>query len=854
MYKTIIALSLFLSPTLLFSSPLWEDIDTQPHASTKQLKSSSLRLSASVSYTARRLLLDEVALHQQLFSGALYSVNKAPSSPDNKPVNRVPNLDKIFDLPLPDGSMLTVIATEYSMMEKSLANRFPQFKTWKIRALNGNNIRGRIDFTAVGFHAMLTLENGDTVFIDPNQSITTTEAKEKKGKRVYNSFSKQKNKHLFQRQYPIKEIIIQPSESKTITSPKPQARVAKSLITYKLALAATAEYSALQGTTKEQAFSAMFSTINRVNGIYERDISIRLQLTDTDKLIYLNPNTDPYSSGNPYKMMDENTTNINAVIGNKNYDIGHLFGGEGTGGLALLSSVCRDSIGAHKAAGVTGSSSPYGDTFDIDYVAHEIGHQLGATHTFNSIQDSCGGDNREASSAVEPGSGSTIMSYAGICAGDNLQSSSDAVFHALSIEQINHYTRHSGEANCGLRTNTNNNDPTLSTAQRHYIPIKTPFLLTATGQDRDIGTVGKNDILSYTWDQIDINGTVVQINRDAGDNPLFRSYMPKPSNQRYFPQLATLFGGFLVDGETLSQTSRELNFATSVRDGEGGIARTNTKIFTSGNKAFEVTSQTDSYLYHLDDEIDVRWNEAGTSWSPINCNFVDIKLLTEEGATQDLLQTTQNDGAQTIIIPETISPITNARIMVACSDNIFFALSKGNITINNSIAKEKQLPIASINSPSIIEGDSGSKTLHYIISLTQASNQNASINYIINNANTNAQVQSGLVQIPQGQTSAIISQIIEGNFIAEEDKHYDLTLFSPQNIQFSSTENLTARGTVIDNDQEGEITADKDVNTEEAAAGSIDVILTFFLIYLSLLRLRFKLLRRNKQTHKSPSF
>jgi hypothetical protein len=669
MYKTIIVLSLFLSPNILLASPLWEDIDTPSNVSTKQLKSSSSITSPS--YTARRLLLDEEALRQKLWFVLTYPVNKVPLSFDNKPVKRIPNQDKTFDLPLPDGSMLTVIATEYSMMEKSLANRFPQFKTWKVRAVNDKNIRGRIDFTAVGFHAMLILENGDTVFIDPNKSITRMESGEKQGKRAYNSFSKQKNKHLFQRKYPIKEIIIQSSKNNTTTSPKPQKRVAKSLITYKLALAATAEYSALHGTTKEESLSAMFSTINRINEIYERDISIRLELTGTDKLIYLNPNTDPYSSGNSYKMMSENRINIDTVIGSKNYDIGHLFGGKGTGGVALLSSVCRDSIGAHKAEGVTGSSSPYGDTFDIDYVAHEMGHQFGATHTFNSIKDSCDDDNREPSSAVEPGSGSTIMSYAGICAGDNLQPNSDAVFHALSIEQINHYTRHSGEANCGLRTDTDNNEPTLSATQRHYIPINTPFFLTAAGRDSDIGVVGKNDVLTYTWDQMDINGTVTQVGIDAGDNPLFRSYLPKLSSRRYFPQLATLFGSPPVDGETLSRTNRELNFATSVRDGEGGIARTNTKILTSGSKPFKVISQADSYLYHIDDDIDVRWNEAGTSWSPISCNYVDIKLLTENGTTQDLLEKTLNDGAQTIIIPESISPVSNARIMVVCNDNIF---------------------------------------------------------------------------------------------------------------------------------------------------------------------------------------
>ena len=801
MRKTFIALSLLISTNIL-ASPVWEDVSIEKQASVKQLRSS---ISGTLApYFSRLLSLDEATLRQQLYSTSETTSYKSSSEQQQAARSSTKN-NKVINLPLPDGSMLAVIAIEYSIMEKALADKFPQFKTWKVKAANGKNIQGRIDFSEAGFHAMLTLENGDTIFIDPDKKSSNKQLKSSNSgntKRLYNSFSKQKNKPLFQHSSDYNEIVIDSplTKNSAAKSSKIQAKISKKLITYRLALAATAEYVALNGDTKTSALSAMLTTINRVNEIYERDLAIKFILVaNNDKLIYLNATSDPFSSGNPYDMLDENIVNTEAVIGNANYDLGHLFGGAGTGGLALLSGVCRSNQESHKAGGITGSPSPYGDSFNIDYVSHEIGHQLGATHTFNSIEKNCSGENREADTAVEPGSGSTIMSYAGICGVDNLQNNSDAVFNAVSIAQINQYTRYSGKANCGIKTATNNNNPSLTVGTRFYIPTNTPFKLSGYATDID------GDNLSYTWDQIDSNGTAVGLDIDTGDNPLFRSYLPLPSEQRFFPQLAILFGNnptingeTRINGETLPLTSRDLKFATTVRDNKGGIARADTKITTSGNP-FKVISQISSYLYHTNEKIEVKWNEAGTSWAPVNCTHVDIKLLTKDGATQDLLLKTLNDGSQFLTIPYDTKAVTKARIMVACSDNIFFALSQGEIAIDKSIQVENS-PIASVNSPIITEGDSGTKTLRYLISLNKAATKQASIKYTIHDSNTNSKIQSGLINISIGQTSATISQLVIGNTIADGDKTYRLTLSSPQNIQLASAGELITKGTVIDNE------------------------------------------------------
>jgi hypothetical protein len=221
MRRTLIALSLFIS-TNIFADPIWEDITTDHQSSIKQLRSSVSGVSTT--YSARLLSLDEKALRQQLSSNA----NTQSKSAFVQKAARQDIENRIINLPLPDGSMLAVIASEYSIMEKALADKFPQLKTWKIKAANGKNIHGRIDFTDAGFHAMLILENGDTIFIDPDKTTKQLKSSNAENSNIlYNSFSKQKNKHLFQHSSDFNEIVIPaPSSSNSAAkSLKVQAKI-----------------------------------------------------------------------------------------------------------------------------------------------------------------------------------------------------------------------------------------------------------------------------------------------------------------------------------------------------------------------------------------------------------------------------------------------------------------------------------------------------------------------------------------------------------------------------------------------------------------------------------------------------
>jgi hypothetical protein len=309
-------------------------------------------------------------------------------------------------------------------------------------------------------------------------------------------------------------------------------------------------------------------------------------------------------------------------------------------------------------------------------VSHEIGHQLGANHTYNSTKDSCSGG-RTQETAVETGSGSTIMAYSGICGTDNIQNDADAMFHWKSIDQISDYTRvvdsngFTNGSNCGIRTSTGNQKPEANAGADSTIPFNTPFLLdgSATGGS------------TYAWDQID-TGTVSAVDVDMGDNAIIRSLLPSANPDRYIPRLLDLFTGLSTTGEILPQTVRDVNFAFVVRDGNGGVDTDFKKISTvNTGTTFSVLSHSTAETLLTGQSINIMWEVASTDVSPINCAKVDIQLLRSDGVKNDLYINTDNDGSETIVVPGITPEMTNARIMIACTNQPFFQISAGDITI-----------------------------------------------------------------------------------------------------------------------------------------------------------------------------
>ena len=447
--------------------------------------------------------------------------------------------------------------------------------------------------------------------------------------------------------------------------------------TYRLAMAATGEYTVFHGGTVAKALAAMAVTMTRVNGVYEKTISATMVMVANNNLIvYTNAATDPYSNGNPGTMINENQTNINNVIGTANYDIGHVVG-TNSGGLAGLGVICTSS----KARGVTGSGAPINDPFDIDYVAHEIGHQFGANHTFRASSGSCSG-NANSSTAFEPGSGSTIMAYAGICGTNNVQLNSDAYFHSASVNEM--YTVIRRATDCSVKVSNNNQVPTADAGIDYNIPKGTAFVLTGTGTDPN------NDPITYLWEQMDNQTSTQPPVATATSGPIYRSLYPSTSPSRYFPVMSSVLANNLIPKwEVTPSVARTLNFSLLVNDNKatGNQAARDLMLVTVTNDGpFKVTSQTTNVQYDAATPITVTWDVAGTNAGTINTANVSVVLSKNGGTTFDtvLAASVPNNGTATVSLPN--EDIASARLMVKPVGNIYFAVNPSNFSIKKTLA------------------------------------------------------------------------------------------------------------------------------------------------------------------------
>ncbi len=446
---------------------------------------------------------------------------------------------------------------------------------------------------------------------------------------------------------------------------------------YRLAVSATGEYTQYHGGTVAGALAAINATLTRVNEVFETDLGITLELVgNTDQVIFTDPATDPYGSN----LNSEVQNTLSSTIGEANYDVGHLFHrGSDAGNAGFIGSVCKDN---QKGSAYSAAQSPEGDVFDLDFVAHEIGHQFGANHTWSFESEGTGVQ-------AEPASGTTIMGYAGIVDGNNVQLHGDDYFHYYSIFQIADYV---ATASCGEVMSIGDRPPVISPTGDFVIPKGTAFVLTGKATDPDPA-----DILTYNWEQID-DGVVTTdnfgpTNATGAD---FRSLRPDTLPSRYFPRLEEVIQGNLTETnpevgsawETVSEVERDLNFALTVRDnasGGGQVASDLVNIRVLNNAGpFQVSSQSAGETYTAGTVQPVTWAVAGTNQGLVNAQLVDIFLSVDGGMTFPikLLDATPNDGAEDVLLPGVAT--STARIMVKAHDNIFFAINSGDFTITES--------------------------------------------------------------------------------------------------------------------------------------------------------------------------
>ncbi|MBK7763564.1 MAG: T9SS type A sorting domain-containing protein [Bacteroidetes bacterium] len=586
-----------------------------------------------------------------------------------------------ISLPSPDGNVSEFRIFEYPMMESALASKYPQIRTYTAINTSNTSIVAKIDFTIFGFHAAVF--NGDeTYYIDPYSNLND------EWYVVY--YKKDYKKSLLNKMHCevddeqagslISNEPISLSEDLPVMSYKTSG---DTLRTYRLALACTEEYSAAVGgstPTKASVLSAMVTSVNRVNGVFEKEFSMHANLVgNNDTLIFLPGSGDPYTNSSGSTMLGQNQTTCNNLIGSSNYDFGHVFS-TGGGGIASLGSVC----GSSKANGVTGSSNPVGDPFDIDYVAHEMGHQFGGSHTFNSVTGSCNG-NRSSSSAFEIGSGTTIQAYAGICGSDDIQPHSDDYYHVRSLEQM---TGNTVKA-CATKTISGNTPPVLTSIAKSYIiPYKTDFELTATATDAN------NDTLTFCWEEYDRGGSGSAWNAPTTVAPLLRSFYPSKSGTRVFPQYSELIKNTVSYlGERLPDTNRIMKFRCTVRDIHNGQGAFYTSIDTTKldvrktTSLFRVSSQnTVAQQWNGFESQTITWDVAGTSAAPFSSSTVDIYLSVDSGKTftYPLVMNTPNDGSEVIGVPNVDA--TWARVKVKATGNVYFDLNDEWIKIIKKVS------------------------------------------------------------------------------------------------------------------------------------------------------------------------
>ena len=633
MKKTALALLMTLPFLLSAQSSFWSDTAAPPRPAGQQY----------IQPEAYRLLeLDLEAWKAHL--------SQAPA----EQAQDIRQSDFEIRLPAPDGSWERFRLVASPIMAPGLARQFPRIQTFLAVGIGKSAARARLDYTPHGFHAMVL--NGErTYYIDPLYFDQPAGA--------YMSY--------FKKDYRPKKTFECHAEALAMDSPpvaSSATEVGEALRVYRMAVATTGEFTQFFGNTVEDGLSGVVTALNRINVVYERDIAARMELIDSNHLIiYTDPATDPYSGG-AGDHLGQNQNNLASVIGLDSFDIGHVFHREGNNGIAGLASICRNN---RKAQGFTATNPPVGDPFAIDYAAHEIGHQFGGNHTQNN---NC---NRVGNSAVEPGSASTIMGYAGICP-PNLQSNSDPYFHAVSQEEMLNYTLNGVGASCATFLETGNTAPEVEAGESGLvIPVSTPFELAGLATDIE------GDSLSYCWEQMDV-GPPSSPSNPQGNAPLFRSFLPQPDPLRVFPRISDLVENTTVVGEILPSYERGMDFRLTVRDHFGGVGFDDRSLeVTAEAGPFEVLSQNTPQDWTAGTLHLVEWAVANTDQAPVNADSVRIYLSEDGGFTYPYLLTdgaVPNDGKQLVVLPDSLQGDA-FRLKVKAANNVFFDINDQNFPI-----------------------------------------------------------------------------------------------------------------------------------------------------------------------------
>ncbi|MEQ1675414.1 MAG: reprolysin-like metallopeptidase [Chitinophagaceae bacterium] len=675
----------------------------------------------------------------------LFDLNVAPLRQELFSVtgNHTSRHSAVISLPNADGQIEQFAVVEASNFEPALQAQFPEIRAFSGTGITDPSATLKLSISPQGIQTMVFRAEKPNEFIEAYSQDRT----------VYAVFKYQRQPGQLPWKCSTPDAALASGLNSQVANTGITARSGGDLKTMRLAQSCNGEYANFFGATSAAQVSlvlaAFNATLTRCNGVYEKDLALHLNLiANTTSVIYYNPATDPYSTTLSQWNAQLQST-LTSVIGEANYDIGHMFGASGGGGNAgCIGCVC---VNGSKGSGITSPNDgiPQGDNFDIDYVAHEVGHQLGGNHTFSMSNEGTGMNK-------EPGSGITIMGYAGITAQD-LAPHSIAFFHQATIAQI--------QANLATKTcpvttsiTANNATPVVDAGVNYTIPISTPFALTGAATDANTG-----DVLTYSWEQND-NASASQTGASSvasatkATGPNWISFSPTTSPTRLFPKLSTILAGALVSGplaggdagantEALSSVSRTLNFRLTVRDNAPfstspasvGQTQFDDMIVTVSNTSgpFAVTAPNTAVSWAGNSSQTVTWSVANTTAAPVSCANVRISVSTDGGNTfTTLVASTPNDGTESVTIPNT--PSTTARVKIEAVGNIFFDISNTNFTITAG---------SSCGTPDFLSSTAITTTTATVLWATVAGATSYDVDYKLNSSGTWTNAVTGTTSI-----------------------------------------------------------------------------------------------------------
>ena len=666
MKKIILTTILFLLSLLLHAQSdfLWKKINPKD-ISTFDKKKKQKEIDNPLLFQ-----LDEIVLKKTL--------TKTQDQTAQEPVE--------ISIPNADGTLEYYMVKESSNFAPELQVKYPEIRSYKGIGMTDHSATVYFSFSPKGLQTMVLRADKDSEFIE---SFSKTKA-------IYRvSTSKNNTSGNLPVACSTDDVALSTLLQNKTAKVKANDKVFR---TFRLALSCNAEYTNYYGGTIAAALAGMNASMTRVNGILGKDLAVKFEIiANNNLLIYLDPLTDPYSDSATGADNDKGAlwnlelqNNLTATIGNAGYDVGHLLSGSGGGGNAgCIGCICinptsQNQYGKGSGWSAPSNNTPEGSNFDIDVVAHEMGHQLGGNHTFTFKVEGRGAN-------IEPGSGSTIMGYAGVVSPTtlNIQAHSDDYYSVNSVLQIQNNL---ASKTCSTNVPISNSPPVINAGSDYSIPKGTAFILKGLGSDPN------GDTVSYTWEEND--NAVTQIDANSicfptkADGPLFRSLKPSTSPIRYMPLLKdVLLNTLTTKWESVSNIERTLNFSFTGRDNAAlGTSQTNTDdmiVNVSGTVGpFAVTSQnTDNIGWNQASTQTITWNVNGSE-TLIGAVNVNIKLSTDGGLTFPitLASNTPNDGSELITAPSISA--TNCRLLIEPTSNIFYAVNSKTFAIGYSVTSE----------------------------------------------------------------------------------------------------------------------------------------------------------------------